>query len=324
MGCRRVRGWRLGRRLDRGSPGKEPVLNYSSSEPAQAGYSKRLKNHFGVLLGLAAFSAFAQTPPSNQLPLMPWPAAISVQSGPVGIDTSFSVSASGAGASDPRVRAAIQRLFVRLPRQTGIPILPHIVAAGENATLNIVVEQKDHRAPQRLGDIERYSLEAAAGHIRLSADGPLGVLRGLETFLQLVQQNAAPAPPGFSVPAVVIHDEPRFEWRGLSLDVSRHFIPLDEVKRTIDGLAAVKLNVLHWHLSDDQGFRIESKKYPRLQQYGSDGLFYTQAEARDVIAYARERGVRIVPEFDMPGHAMSWLVGYPQAGQWPRTLPHRA
>ena len=253
---------------------------------------------------------------------MPWPASLSSQPGSVPIDTNFTLSTAGAGASDARVKDAAQRVFDRLSRQTGMTILPHIVPAGGTATLNIVIEQRDHKPPQRLGDDERYSLEVSGGHIRLSADAPLGVLRGLETFLQLVQQNtnslgAGPASPGFSVPAVVVRDEPRFPWRGLSLDVSRHFIPADGIRRTIDGLAAVKLNVLHWHLSDDQGFRIESKKYPRLQQLGSDGLYYTQAEVRDIIAYARDRGLRIVPEFDIPGHASSWLPGYPKLGSGP-------
>ena len=243
---------------------------------------------------------------------MPWPSSISRLPGSLPIDTSFSISVSGAGASDPRVQYAIQRTFTRLSRQTGVPILPHVV--HENATLSIAVEQRDHKSPQRLGDDEQYSFEVANGHARLSADHPLGVLRGLETFLQLVLQNTAPASPGFSVPGITIHDQPRFPWRGLSLDVSRHFIPLDGLKRTVDGVAAVKLNVLHWHLSDDQGFRIESKRYPRLQQYGSDGLFYTQTEVREIVAYARDRGIRIVPEFDVPGHATSWLPGYPVLG----------
>ncbi len=248
---------------------------------------------------------------------MPWPASISVQPGVVPIDTNFTISTAGAGASDARIKGAVQRTFERLSRQTGMTILPHVMSAG--ATLSIVVEQRDHKAPQRLGDEERYSLEISNGRIRLSADAPLGALRGIETFLQLVQQNvsaagASPVSAGFSVPAVVIRDEPRFPWRGLSLDVSRHFIPAAEIKRTIDGLAAVKLNVLHWHLSDDQGFRVESKKYPRLQQYGSDGLYYTQTDIRDIVAYARDRGVRIVPEFDIPGHATSWLPGYPKLG----------
>jgi hexosaminidase len=268
-----------------------------------------------ALLVASTSAVFAQTQP----PLMPWPANVSVQPGAVTIDTNFTISTAGAGAGDPRVTNAVQDIFVRLARQTGIPILPHLVRSGDTATLSIVVEQKDHRPPQRLGDDERYSLEAANGHIRLSADAPLGIIRGVETFLQLVQQNTnvsggAPSSPGFSLPGVSVHDEPRFEWRGLSLDVSRHFIPVEGVERTLDGMAAVKLNVLHWHLSDDQGFRIESKKYPRLQQNGSDGMYYTQAEVRAVIAYARDRGIRIVPEFDMPGHAASWLPGYPQLG----------
>lgn len=249
---------------------------------------------------------------------MPWPANVAVRPGSLAITKDFSVSVSGAGANDPRVLSYVQRVFERLSRATGVPILPHILPSGENGVLNIAIERKDHRAPQQLGDDESYSLEIAEGHARISSDRPLGVLRGIETFLQLVQQNTiapgASASPGFSAAYVAIRDQPRFPWRGLSLDVSRHFIPAEEVKRTLDGMAAVKLNVLHWHLSDDQGFRVESKKYPRLQQFGSDGMYYTQAEIRDVLAYARERGIRIVPEFDMPGHAASWLPGYPQLG----------
>jgi hexosaminidase len=226
---------------------------------------------------------------------------------------------SGAGSGDPRVKDAAERLFPRLALQTGIPtILPRILPPGNEATLTIVVESKDHKAPQRLGDDESYSLEVTNGRIRVSADKALGALRGIETFLQLVQQNTnrpgTPVTPGFSVPAVTIHDQPRFGWRGLSLDVARHFISVERLERTLDGMSAVKLDVFHWHLSDDQGFRIESKRYPKLQQFGSEGLYYTQAQVRDVIAYARARGIRIVPEFDMPGHATSWLVGYPRLG----------
>jgi len=149
------------------------------------------------------------------------------------------------------------------------------------------------------------------GYINLRASHPLGILRGLETFLQLVLPNPPNEPRGFYLPGIVIHDEPRFFWRGLSLDSSRHFISLNGVKRTIDGMAAVKLNVLHWHLSDDEGFRVESKKFPRLQQFGSDGQFYKQSEILEIVRYARDRGIRIVPEFDVPGHSSSWFPGYP-------------
>ena len=119
------------------------------------------------------------------------------------------------------------------------------------------------------------------------------------------------------MPAVSIDDSPRFPWRGLMIDAGRHFIPLDVLKRNLDGMAAVKLNVFHWHLSENQGFRIESKKFPKLQEMGSDGLYYTQAEVRDLIAYARERGIRVVPEFDMPGHSTAWFVGYPELASGP-------
>jgi hexosaminidase len=288
---------------------------------------RTLKKQTLRLPGLIALGAFlapflaAQTQPaSDTLPLMPWPDNVRQQPGRVEINRNFSVSVSGAGATDPRVKDAVQRVFGRLARQTGIPIRPQVVPASTGATLTVIVEQRDHRPPQRLGDDERYSLEVSNGRARISADAPLGVLRGVETFLQLAQQNITSGGPtaagvvGFSIPDVVIQDDPRFAWRGLSLDVSRHFIPLDQVERTMDGMAAVKLNVLHWHLSDDQGFRIESKKYPRLQRYGSDGLYYTQAEVRAAIAYARLRGLRVVPEFDMPGHATSWLPGYPSLG----------
>ena len=138
-------------------------------------------------------------------------------------------------------------------------------------------------------------------------------MRGLETFLQLVRTTDA----GFAVPAVSIEDSPRFPWRGLMIDVGRHFIPLDVLKRNLDGMAAVKLNVFHWHLSENQGFRVESKKFPKLQEMGSDGLYYTQEEVRDLIAYARERGIRVVPEFDMPGHSTAWFVGYPELASGP-------
>ncbi len=100
-------------------------------------------------------------------------------------------------------------------------------------------------------------------------------------------------------------------------------MPVEVVKRNLDAMAAVKLNVFHWHLSDDQGFRVESRGFPKLQQLGSDGHYYTQAQVRDIIAYARDRGIRVVPEFDMPGHTTSWFVGISAARQRPRAVSHR-
>ena len=133
-------------------------------------------------------------------------------------------------------------------------------------------------------------------------------MHGLQTMLQLVQPNGS----GYILPAVSIKDAPRFPWRGLMIDCGRHFEPVDVIKRTLDGMASVKMNVFHWHLTEDQGFRIESRRFPALTAKGSDGLFYTQEEAREIVSYARDRGIRVVPEFEMPGHSTAWLVAYPE------------
>ena len=137
------------------------------------------------------------------------------------------------------------------------------VADSANATLAIQCDggTKD---VQQLGEDESYRLEVTATGARLSAPNTLGVMRGLQTFLQLVQITGE----GFAVQAVSIDDSPRFPWRGLMIDVGRHFIPLEVLKRNLDGMAAVKLNVFHWHLSENQGFRVESKKFPKLQRDG--------------------------------------------------------
>lgn len=243
--------------------------------------------------------------------LMPLPKEMTLGSGFTSITASFAVSVSGPGAQDPRVQKAVPRLLARMARETGIPIHP----TDTPAVMEITVAEAGHEGVQKLGDNERYSLTVADNHVKLDADTPLGVLRGMETLLQLVQQT--PGAPGFGVPNITIHDEPRFPWRGLSFDVSRHFMPVEVVKREIDGLAAVKMNVLHWHLSDDEGFRVESKKYPKLQELGSDGMYYTQDEIREVLAYAADRGLRVVPEFDMPGHSSSFLAAYPELGSGP-------
>jgi hexosaminidase len=164
-----------------------------------------------------------------------------------------------------------------------------------------------------LGEDESYTLDVTGEGALLKAPTRAGALHGLETFGQLVTLSQ----DGFEVAAVHIEDHPRFAWRGLMLDSARHWMPLEVVKRNLDAMAAVKLNVFHWHLSDDQGFRVESKRFPKLQQEGSDGLFYTQDEIRGVVAYARDRGIRVVPEFDIPGHTTAWLAGYPELGTNP-------
>jgi len=243
---------------------------------------------------------------------MPQPRHVQVIEGAPGlvIDTGFTAAVDGAGASDPRIAHAIPRFLAQLTRETGIFVRSTPVPAATHVALLVTVQHPDHAAPQRLGDDEAYKLTLTEKQARLTASTPLGVLRGLQTLLQLV----GPGKQGFAIPAVEIDDAPRFAWRGLSLDVARHFIPVADVERTLDGMSAVKLNVLHWHLSDDQGFRVESKIFPKLQRIASEGQYYTQAQIRDVVAYARDRGIRVVPEIDMPGHATAMLAAYPELG----------
>jgi len=246
---------------------------------------------------------------------MPMPAHVQVSepAQSLKIDTAFTISAGGPGASDPRVQSALVRTLRSVRRQTGLMVSPQPSAGDAATTLKVSVAAKDHPAPQRLGDNEHYTLQVTGTQATLTADAPLGALRGLATFLELIELT----PQGFSVPALSIDDAPRFPWRGLSLDCSRHFVPLPDLRRTLEGMSLVKLNVFHWHLSDDQGFRVESKRFPKLQELGSDGLYYTQNQVRGLIDYAYSLGIRVVPEFDMPGHTTSWFVGYPELASAP-------
>jgi hexosaminidase len=232
--------------------------------------------------------------------------AMSVEAQNTSFNNTLTPQFTVAHYQDWRLDGAVRRFAARLKFQTALPIAAP-PDASTPPTLIITVDGPGE-AIQGPDENESYSLEVTPSGVRLHAATVVGAMRGLETLLQLVQ----PSGSGFILPAVSIQDAPRFRWRGLMIDVSRHFQPIDVIKRTLDGMAAVKLNVFHWHLSDDQGFRIESKVFPKLTDMGSDGLFYTQDQAREIVAYARERGIRVVPEFDIPGHALSWMVGYPE------------
>ncbi len=242
--------------------------------------------------------------------LLPQPAKLSPRQGRLAITETFGVALTG--YTEPRLQGATQQLVRRLAKQTGFPVTGATQVEPSKAVLVIHCERPGERV-QTVRENESYKLEVTAEEARLTAPTPVGVLRGIETFLQLVELDAQ----GFAVAAVEIDDHPRFPWRGLLIDASRHWMPVPVIKRNLDAMAAVKLNVLHWHLSDDQGFRVESKNLPKLHGMGSDGSYYTQADVRDVVNYARERGIRVVPEFDMPGHTTSWFVGHPELASAP-------
>jgi len=270
--------------------------------------------HLNIAAILAAFAALSGTPnlaTQSQSPasgfvntLMPQPANLSALEGRLTITPSFAATIEG--YRDARLDAAIARTMERLKAVTSISISTSPAAGSASAALVVSVEGAGQTI-QSVDEDESYSLEVTAAGARLHAATVVGAIHGLETFRQLIESDAT----NYFVPAVSIHDTPRFRWRGLMIDCGRHFMPVDVIKRNLDGMAAVKLNVFHWHLSEDQGFRIESRAFPKLTELGSDGLFYTQEQAREIVAYARERGIRVVPEFDIPGHTSSWFVGYP-------------
>ena len=233
---------------------------------------------------------------------MPMPATVVPATGALSLDGGLEFVSEG--FREARLGRACDRFLAQLQLRTGILRFP----VASTSTPQFVVRVAGPSQPvQALGEDESYHLEVTSKRVLLSAPTPLGILHGLQTFLQMVHTS----PQGFVADAVTVDDRPRFPWRGLMIDVGRHFIPLEIIRQNLDLMEAAKMNVLHWHLSEDQGFRVESRTFPMLQSKGSDGLFYTQAEVRDLIAYARDRGIRVVPEFDMPGHAGSWFVGYP-------------
>jgi len=254
-----------------------------------------------------AVPSFSQQPMTN---LMPIPTSLKLGNGWMTIDASFSVGLKG--YSDSRLERSVELFLTNLRRETAMP--PQLMKLIDASQAKFVVEAgRANQVVPELGEDESYRLEITPSAATLSAPTGLGVMRGFATFLQLLETT----PQGFAVPALTIEDHPRFPWRGLMIDVGRHFMPLDVLRRNLDGMVAVKLNVFHWHLSENQGFRVESKRFPKLAEMGSDGFYYTQDQVRDLIAYAAERGIRVVPEFDMPGHSTAWFVGYPELASAP-------
>ena len=252
-------------------------------------------------------------------PITPAPAAVEPRAGvfTLGADPTILVPSADAGA-----RAAAERLADLVKRTRGLALA---IRSGDPAPNTIRF--------QRGGpDGEAYGLDVAPDGVVIFAKGDAGLFYGAETAWQLATPRAGKGP--VDIPAVHVEDAPRFAWRGLMLDSARNFQSVEFVKRFIDRMALEKLNTLHWHLTDDQGWRIEIKKYPRLTQVGAwrvpagagpaadidpktgkprmIGGFYTQDQVREVVAYAAARHVTIVPEIDLPGHATAAIAAYPQ------------
>ncbi len=257
-----------------------------------------------VFVGFVSFCVSSSRDVERDHNLMPVPKEIYFSKGKLRVTHEFRIDLIG--HTEPRLERALFRMRQRLSSETGIPLDANEAAKSSKADF-VVRCDSPGEAVQSIRVDESYTLQVTSTLAQLEARTSIGVLRGLETFLQLLAIDSE----GFYVPAVRIIDEPRFIWRGLLIDVCRHWLSVDVIKRNLDGMAAVKMNVLHWHLSEDQGFRVECKAFPKLHQLGSDGHFYTQDQVRDVVEYAHDRGIRVVPEFDMPAHSTSWFVGYP-------------
>lgn len=243
--------------------------------------------------------------------LMPLPRKMDWRPGAMQIDTGFRLRF--ASRPEARLERGGRRMIAQLSRQTGIPLETTAGVARPSTALVVECAETASR-PDVLGQDESYRLEVTPSGARLRSTTVVGALRGFQTFLQLI----VPDEDSWVAPAVEIEDAPRFPWRGLLIDVTSHFMPVPVIERNLDAMEAVKLNVFHWHLTDDQGFRVESKLYPKLHQLGTtNGEYYSQAEIRHILAYAHDRGIRILPEFDMPGHCATWLIGYPELASAP-------
>jgi hexosaminidase len=234
------------------------------------------------------------------------------------------VTVTTSAPTDTELAALANLLGGFIHAQTGVRSSTGSATAGSAGVISLVL---DAAAPG--GSDEAYSLSVTPDGVEIRASTHKGLFYGIQTLRQLL---ASPRNGALTIPAVAIHDTPRFSYRGMHLDVGRHFFPADFVKRYIDLMAMYKFNTFHWHLTEDQGWRIEIKKYPRLTEVGScrketmvdrhfdpyvgDGIrycgFYTQDEAREVVAYAASRYVTVIPEIEMPGHSTAALAAYPE------------
>ena len=269
-------------------------------------------------------STFGQ---GQDVSIIPQPVSVSVQEG------SFQLKSDTAILTDRTTQHLGEMLARWMAPATGYALKVRRGGAEEANSISLAIDS----SLSRLGN-EGYMLEVTPQRVTIRAPQEAGVFYAMQSLRQLlppaifaksVQQGTT-----WSIPGVRMEDYPRFKWRGAMMDVSRHFMPKDFVLSFIDLLALHKMNVFHWHLTDDQGWRIEIKKYPKLTQVGGwrkqtrlghenrprgfdkkpHGGFYTQKEIRDVLEYARQRYITIVPEIEMPGHAQAAIAAYPELG----------
>jgi len=251
---------------------------------------------------------------SNISNLMPIPQKLERTNERLNLNESFRIAVHG--NPNKRLYQEASRFIRRVSDKTGIFldkqgfVLP--TDTNSNAALLITVKRP---GKLELNEDESYKLEINGKQAQITAETDLGALHAMETMLQLFSADAS----GYYFPGVKISDAPRFAWRGLMLDVALHFMPMDVVKRNLDGMAAMKMNVFHLHLCNDQGFRVESKVFPKLNQVASEGQYFTQDDIKEIVAYADQRGIRVVPEFVVPAHTTAILTAFPELASVKKT-----
>ena len=272
---------------------------------------------------LLAFTLHAQEQP---IQIIPQPVEIIPGKGVLTLTKSSTIA-----YSSPAAKVTAEWLAQKLNTPTGFALKP---VQGKTATIQLLLNES---ADTRIGE-EGYVLDAGPKGVILSANKPAGLFYGAQTLLQLlpkeIESKSFVSATGWNIPVVKVTDYPRFGWRGIMLDVSRHFFTKEEVKAYIDQIARYKYNTLHWHLTDDNGWRLEIKSLPKLTEVGAwrveraghfgdranpkpgepatYGGFYTHEDIREVVQYAESRHVTIVPEIDVPGHSMAAIAAYPE------------
>jgi hexosaminidase len=291
----------------------------------------------GLVLGAFSGNGIAADKPDAPLALVPLPSHVVSKKGEFTLNSHTRILVAESSADVANVASQLKE---RLHHSTGFDIKLSQADGDEaqNAIL-LVPAGNEPIGPEKPLGPEGYVLHVSPSQVEITANDGAGLFYGMQTLLQhLPPQIFSPTnvadPPAWTIPAVYITDEPRFHRRGLMLDVSRHFFNKEEVKNFLDLMAQHKLNTFHWHLTDDNGWRIEIKRYPKLTQvaawrkdigfglnpkdstaYGPDGLyggFYTQDDIREIIAYAKARYITIIPEIEMPGHSGAVLAAYPE------------
>jgi len=294
------------------------------------------KNLFFAFFSLLACQVFSQ---SNTVSIIPQPVSVKMSNGVFTLPKNVIIEAG----SQPQLQQTIAFLRQRLSAATGSTIT--VTNPATSPTVSLILNRTTDAA---IGE-EGYRLSVTPKKITISANEPAGIFYGVQSLIQLfppaIESSTPVANTKWEAPTVEIMDYPRFGWRGLMFDVSRHFFTKEEVKQFIDQMVRYKFNVLHWHLADDEGWRIQIKAFPKLTEVGAwnvkkvgyfgtfaapaadeprnYGGFYTQDDIKEVVQYAKDRFVNVLPEIDVPGHSLAAVVSYPELSCTPEASTYK-